>query len=85
MYFSSFQFEICIPVRINHKSNNNPDRFCYIYSNEDIPNRHENITNFVKEAYHDTFVVKEEDQYKVFASTFAVKDALRTWGVLKEW
>ena len=37
--FFSFQFHICIPVRMDRKSKYNPDRLCYTFGNVVLPNR----------------------------------------------
>ena len=43
--FFSFQLDICIPVRMDRKSKNNPDRFCYVHGNAVLPNRQAKITD----------------------------------------
>ena len=64
--FFSFQFDICIPMRMDQKGKNNPDRFCYICGNVLLLNSQAKVTDFVKKAYHDYFGVKLGDQYKSF-------------------
>ena len=63
---SSFQFDICIPIRKNRNCKNNPDRFSYICGNVVLPDRQVKITDFVKKAYRDYFGVKLGDQDKPF-------------------
>ena len=62
----SFQLDICIPVRMDHKYKNNPDRFCYICGNVVFPNHQAKIPDFVKKAYQDYFGAKLGDQDKPF-------------------
>ena len=61
IYFFSFQFDICISVRMNPNCKNNPDRFCYICDNVVLPKYQAKITDFVKKAYRDYFGVKLMD------------------------
>ena len=82
IYFFSFQLDICIPVRMNHKCKNNPDRFCYICGNVVLPNRQAKITDFVKKAYRSYFGIKLGDQDKPFAPHVCCKtcvENLRHW------
>ena len=62
IYFFSFQLDIFILVRMNHKCKNNPGSLCYIYFNVVLLNRQAKITGFVKKAYRDYFGVKLGDQ-----------------------
>ena len=66
--FFSFQLEICIPVRMNHKCMNYPNRSCYICGNVVLPNCPAKINDFVKKAYRDNFGVKQGNQDKTFAA-----------------
>ena len=52
--FYSFQHDIYIFVKIDSKSKNNPDKFCYISSNVVLPNCQAKLTDFVKKAYHES-------------------------------
>ena len=61
IYFFSFQLDICIPVRMDHKCKNTPDRFCYICGNVAFPKHQANTTDFVKKAYRYYFGVKLAD------------------------
>ena len=82
IYFFSFQLDICIPVKMDHKCKNNPDRFCYIGSNVVPPNRQAKITDFVKKAHHDYFGVKLGNRDKPFTPRVCRKtcvENLRDW------
>lgn len=81
--FFSFQLDICIPVTMDRKCKNNPDRFCYICSNVVLLNCQAKITNFVKRRYHDYFGSKIGDQDEPFAPHVCCKtcvENLRDWG-----
>ena len=67
------QVDICIPVRMDCKCKNNPDRFYYICGNVVLPNRQAKITDFEKKAYHNYFGVKLEYQDKPFAPHICCK------------
>ena len=56
----------CQQLRMDCKSKNNPDKFCYICSNELLPTHQAKITDFMKKAYHNYFGVKLGDQDKPF-------------------
>ena len=73
IYFFSFLPDICMAVRMGHKSKNNPDRFCYICGNVVLSNRQAKITGFVKKAYHNYFGVKIGDKDKPFAPSVCCK------------
>ena len=80
--FFSFQLDICIPIRLDCKCKNNPDRFCYIRSNVVFPNHSAKITDSVKKAYCNYFRVKLGDLDKLFASHICRKtcvENLRDW------
>ena len=82
LIFFPFQLDICIPVRMDHKCKNNPDRFCYIYVNVVLPKHQAKITDFVKKAICDYFGVKLRDQDKPFAPHVCCKtcvENLRDW------
>ena len=82
IYFFSFQFNICIPVRMNCKCNNNLDRFCYICSNVVLPKHQAKITDFVKKAYRDYFGIILGDQDKPFTPQVCCNicvENLRDW------
>ena len=81
IYFFSFQLHICIPVIMDCKNKNNPDRFCYISDNVVIPNYQAKITDFVKKAYRDYFGVKLGDQDKPFILHVCYE--MRTQGMVK--
>ena len=72
-----FLFDVCIPVRMNCKCKNNPDRFYHICSNVVLPSGQAKITDFVKKAYCDYFEIKLRDQDKPFAPYICCK----TWGI----
>ena len=71
--FFPFQVDICISVRMDHKSKNSSDRFYYICGNMVFPHLEAKITDFVKKAYHDYFVVKLGDRGKPFAPLVCYK------------
>ena len=73
LFFFLFQLDICIPVRMDRKCKNNPDRFCYICGNVVLPHHQEKITDFAKKACHDYFGVKLEDQDKPFTPHICCK------------
>ena len=75
-FFFSFQLDICIPVRMDRKCRNNPDKFCYICCNVILPNRQAKITEFVKKSYRDYFEVKLGKQYKPFAPHVCCKTSV---------
>ena len=50
IYFLSFQHDIWIPVQMDSKCKNKPDRFCYICAKA-FPNRQTKITDFVKRVF----------------------------------
>ena len=80
--FFSFQLDICIPVKMDQKCKNNPDKFCYICSNVVLPNCHAKIIDFVKKAYCNYFGVKLKDQDKLFTPCICYKtcvENLRDW------
>ena len=62
-----FQLDIFIPVRMDHKFKNNPDRFCYICSNVVLSNHQAKITDSVKKAYRHYLGVKLGDKDNPFA------------------
>ena len=65
--FFSFQLDICIPVRMDHKCKNNPERFYYISCNVVLPIRYAKITDFLKKVYGNYLGVKQGDQAEPFA------------------
>ena len=77
-----FSLSSLIFVRMYHKYKNNPDGFCYIYSNVVLPNHQAKITDFVKKVYCNYFGVKQGDQDKPFAPHICCKtcvENLRDW------
>ena len=82
--FFTFQLDICIPVRMDHKFKNDPHKFCHICSNVVLPNCQGKIIDFVKKAYHDYFGVKLGDQDKPFTLHICYKTCGELEG-LKEW
>ena len=46
--FFLFSAYISIPVKMDRKCKNNPERFCYIYGNVVLPNRQTKVTDFIK-------------------------------------
>ena len=52
---------------MDHKFQDNPDRFCYIRSDVVLPDRQAKITDFVKKAYRNYLGVKQGDQVKLFS------------------
>ena len=80
IYFFSFQLVICIPVRMDYKCKNNPDRFCYICGNMVLPYHQEKNTDLVKKAYCDYFGIKLGYQDKPFTPHICSK----TCGELEE-
>ena len=73
LIFLSFQLNIHIPVRMDHKCKNNPDRFCYIYGNVVLPSCKAKITDFMKKADHNYVEVKLGDQDKPFVPHICCK------------
>ena len=71
--FFSFQLDICIPIRINCKSNNNAERSYYNCGNVVLSNRQAKITDFVTNAYRDYFEVKLGEQDKPFTPQICCK------------
>ena len=82
--FFSFQLDIWIPLKMDCKCKNNPDRFYYIWDDADLHNRLEKIPEFVKKAYHNYFGVKLGDQYNPFIHNVCCKTCGELEG-LEEW
>ena len=63
------------------KCKNNPEWFCYICGNVDLSNHQAKITDFVKKAFRDYFVVKLGNQDKPFAPHVGVQYLWRNSGI----
>ena len=83
-FFFSFQLNICIPVRMDHKCKNNPDGFCYISGNVVLPNRQAKITDFMKKAFSNYFGVQQGDkQFIPYICCKTCVENLRDWRNVK--
>ena len=80
--FFLFKLDICIPVRMDRKCKNNPDRFYRICGNVVLPIRQAKITDFLKKVYD--FGVKLGDQDKPFTPYVCCKTCGELEG-LEEW
>ena len=61
LFFVFFQLDNCIPVKMDRKNKNNPNRFRYICGNVVLHIYQAKIADFVKKKYRDYFGVKFGD------------------------